>query len=209
MLDRLTRPQVIRLSRLEEIEDVLRARSRPQSEEVVMRISEGSAPADRHEAWVPDLREDHGWHSFSLHQVSIPTLAHHRHRSVPSRMSGRQRSRTGQRHRMVHGGGARRPHRARRRATAQGRSRSPARPYPDHRGMDNRRRTASLGRGRPCQHNLLRPDTRPRPAEDTEPSVTAAVPADAEADTGRPAQPCTDTRTLPGRQPADNESAAR
>jgi hypothetical protein len=65
MLDRLTRSWVLRLSRLEEVKDVLRTGCRPKSEEMVIRISEGSAAADRHEARVPDLREDHGWHSFA------------------------------------------------------------------------------------------------------------------------------------------------
>jgi hypothetical protein len=64
MLDRLTRSQVLRLSRLEEVKDVLRARCRPKSEEMVIRIGEGPTAADRHEARVSDLREDHGWHSF-------------------------------------------------------------------------------------------------------------------------------------------------
>jgi hypothetical protein len=67
MLDRLTRPWVLRLSRLEEVKDVLRARCRPKSEEMVIRISEGPTAADRHQARVPDLGEDHGWHSFCLH----------------------------------------------------------------------------------------------------------------------------------------------
>jgi hypothetical protein len=61
IFDRLTRPRVIGPNRLEETEDVLRAQCRPQSEEVVIRIGEGPAAADRHEARVPDLREDHGW----------------------------------------------------------------------------------------------------------------------------------------------------
>jgi hypothetical protein len=60
MLDRPTRSWVLRLDRLEEVKDVLRARCRPESEEMVIRISEGPTPADRHEARVPDLREDHG-----------------------------------------------------------------------------------------------------------------------------------------------------
>jgi hypothetical protein len=64
MLDRLTRPWVLRLNRLEEVKDVLRARCRPESEEMVIRIGEGPTAADRHEARVPDLREDHGRHSF-------------------------------------------------------------------------------------------------------------------------------------------------
>src|SRR5205814_10497077 len=41
LLDRLTRPQVCRPSRLEEVKDVLRARCRPQGEELVIRIGEG------------------------------------------------------------------------------------------------------------------------------------------------------------------------
>jgi hypothetical protein len=34
---------------------------------MVIRIGEGPTAADRHEARVPDLREDHGWHSCCLH----------------------------------------------------------------------------------------------------------------------------------------------
>jgi hypothetical protein len=66
ILDRLARPWVLGLSRLEEVKDVLRASCRPKGEEMVIRISEGPTAADRHEARVPDLREDHGWHSFLL-----------------------------------------------------------------------------------------------------------------------------------------------
>jgi hypothetical protein len=66
MLDRLTRSWVLRLSRLEQVKDVLRARCRPKSEELVIRIGEGPTAADRHEARVSDLREDHGWHSCSM-----------------------------------------------------------------------------------------------------------------------------------------------
>ena len=64
MLDRLTWSWVLRLSRLEEAKHVLRARCGPQSEEVMIRIGEGPAAADRHETGVPDLRKDHGGHSF-------------------------------------------------------------------------------------------------------------------------------------------------
>ena len=46
MLDRLTRPWVLGLSRLEEVKDVLRARCRPEGEEVVIRISEAPTAAD-------------------------------------------------------------------------------------------------------------------------------------------------------------------
>jgi hypothetical protein len=70
LLDRLTRPWVLRLSRLEEVKDVLRARCRPKSEEMVIPIGEGPTAADRHEARVPDLWEDHGWHSFCMHPAS-------------------------------------------------------------------------------------------------------------------------------------------
>lgn len=61
-LDRLTRSQVPRLSRLEQIKDMLRARCRPKGEEMVIRIGEGSTAADRHETWVSHFREDHGEH---------------------------------------------------------------------------------------------------------------------------------------------------
>jgi hypothetical protein len=37
---------------------------------MMIRISEGPTAADRHEARVPDLREDHGWHSLCLHPPS-------------------------------------------------------------------------------------------------------------------------------------------
>jgi hypothetical protein len=36
-----------------------RAGSRPKSEEMVIRISEGPTAASRHEARIPDLSEDH------------------------------------------------------------------------------------------------------------------------------------------------------
>jgi hypothetical protein len=64
VLDRITRPCVARSDGLEEIEDVLRARSSPKSEQVVIRIDQSPAAADRHEPGVPDLRQDHrGIHS--------------------------------------------------------------------------------------------------------------------------------------------------
>ena len=56
MLDRLTRSWVLRLSRLEEVKDVLRARRRPQREELVIRIGEGPTAADRHETRVALFR---------------------------------------------------------------------------------------------------------------------------------------------------------
>lgn len=84
MLDRLARPWILRLSRLEEIKDVLGASCRPQGEEMVIRISEGPTAADRHEATVPDLREDHGWHSFLLASAPHPR-ARTRDRAHPER----------------------------------------------------------------------------------------------------------------------------
>jgi hypothetical protein len=71
----LTRPRVLRLGRLEEAKHVLRTRCRPKSEELVIRIGEGPAAADRHQARVPGLREDHGRHSLCSHRpTSPPTL---------------------------------------------------------------------------------------------------------------------------------------
>src|SRR4051794_31432474 len=60
VLDRLTRSWVFRLSRLEQVKDVLRARCRPKSQELMIRIGEGPTAADRHEARISDLRQDHG-----------------------------------------------------------------------------------------------------------------------------------------------------
>ncbi len=65
MLDRLTRSWILRLSRLESVKNVLRTRCRPKSEQLVIRVGEGPTAADRHEARVPDLRKNHGWHSYS------------------------------------------------------------------------------------------------------------------------------------------------
>src|SRR5437899_3904624 len=59
LIDRLTRSRVLRLSRLEKIEDVLRARCRPQGEQLVIRIGERPTAADRYETTVAVLREDH------------------------------------------------------------------------------------------------------------------------------------------------------
>jgi hypothetical protein len=61
VLDRLARTWVGSMSRLEQGKDVLRARRRPQSQEPVIRISEGPAAADRHEARVTNLRKDHSF----------------------------------------------------------------------------------------------------------------------------------------------------
>jgi hypothetical protein len=70
MLNRLTRSWVLRLSRLEQVKDVLRARCRPKSQKLVIRIGEGPTAADRHEARVSDLREDHGWNFYHLHPTN-------------------------------------------------------------------------------------------------------------------------------------------
>ena len=59
MLDRLTRSWVLRLSRLEQVKNVLCARCRPKSQKLVIRIGQGATAADRHKARVSDLREDH------------------------------------------------------------------------------------------------------------------------------------------------------
>ena len=61
VLDRFAWSWVVRLSRLEQVKDVLCARRRPKSEEMVIRISEGPTATNRDEAGVPNLRENHGW----------------------------------------------------------------------------------------------------------------------------------------------------
>jgi hypothetical protein len=59
MLDRLAWPWVLRSSRLEKRKNVLRARRRPQREEMVIRICEGPTAAQRDEARVTDFGKDH------------------------------------------------------------------------------------------------------------------------------------------------------
>ena len=61
VLDRFAWSRVIRLSRLEQVKDMLCARRRPQSEEMVIRISEGPTAANRHEARVLGLGRIMGW----------------------------------------------------------------------------------------------------------------------------------------------------
>jgi hypothetical protein len=51
---------------LEAVKDVLRARGRPQGEELVIRIGEGSTAADRHETRVAVFREDHTQPPFAI-----------------------------------------------------------------------------------------------------------------------------------------------
>jgi hypothetical protein len=60
MLDRLTRSPVRGLNRLEQVEDVLGARGRPQREEMVVGIGERPAAPDRHQPGIPHFGEDHG-----------------------------------------------------------------------------------------------------------------------------------------------------
>jgi predicted 3-demethylubiquinone-9 3-methyltransferase (glyoxalase superfamily) len=59
VLDRLPRSRVVRSSGLEEVEDALGARRRPEREQVMVRVGEGPAAADRHEAGIPHRRKDH------------------------------------------------------------------------------------------------------------------------------------------------------
>jgi hypothetical protein len=49
----------VRLRRLEQLQDVLGAGRRPQREQVVVGIGQGPAAADRGEAGITDLRQDH------------------------------------------------------------------------------------------------------------------------------------------------------
>jgi len=60
-------------SRLEEIQDVFRARCRPQGEEVVIRISEGPTAADRHETRVAFLSGGSTQHLSCSH---LPNVYH-------------------------------------------------------------------------------------------------------------------------------------
>jgi hypothetical protein len=82
MLDRLTRSWVLWLSRLEKVKNVLCARCRPKSKKMVTRVGEGPTAADRHQARVSDLREDHGRDLLSLASTRDPTIA-----MCPSRAS--------------------------------------------------------------------------------------------------------------------------
>ena len=60
VLDRLTRPGVIGLHRLEEGQNVLPARGRPQSQQPMVGVREGPSAADRDEPGVAVLGKDHG-----------------------------------------------------------------------------------------------------------------------------------------------------
>ena len=59
MGDRHPRPWIVGSSRLEQREDVLSARCRPESEQLVMLVGERPATTDRHEPGVSNFREDH------------------------------------------------------------------------------------------------------------------------------------------------------
>jgi hypothetical protein len=84
VLDRFTWSWVLRLNRLEQVKDVLRARRGPKSEEMMIRISEGPAATKRDEARVPNLREDHGWALLLRGRAASSTVASFEHRSGPS-----------------------------------------------------------------------------------------------------------------------------
>jgi hypothetical protein len=64
MLDRLPRSRILVAGHLEQVKDVLGARGRPQRQEMVIRVGKGAATANRHEARIADLRQDHAWRSF-------------------------------------------------------------------------------------------------------------------------------------------------
>src|SRR6266571_4302210 len=92
LLNRLTRSRVLRPTRLEPVEDVLRARCRPQGEELVIRIGEGPTAADGHETRVAVFREDHTQQPFcshlpnALHDAPAPSFSL-LERSVPLRLA--------------------------------------------------------------------------------------------------------------------------
>jgi hypothetical protein len=60
LLDRLAGPRIRRLHRLEEVQNVLCARGRPQSEEPMVGVRERPTATDGDEAGVAGLGEDHG-----------------------------------------------------------------------------------------------------------------------------------------------------
>jgi hypothetical protein len=64
LLDRMPRSRVTGPHGLEETKDVFRTRGGPQRQEAVIVVREGPTAADRHEAWVPDLRKDHVHESY-------------------------------------------------------------------------------------------------------------------------------------------------
>jgi hypothetical protein len=60
LLDRLAWPRIRRLNRLEEIQNVLRARGSPQGQKPMVGILKGPPTADGDEAGVAVFGEDHG-----------------------------------------------------------------------------------------------------------------------------------------------------
>jgi hypothetical protein len=56
LLDGLPWSWVLRLNRLKQVKDVLRAQRGPNSEQMMIRISEGPTATKRDEARVPNLR---------------------------------------------------------------------------------------------------------------------------------------------------------
>lgn len=59
MLNRPTRPRVVALTRLEQVENVLGAQSRPQRQEMMVGVGEGPTATNSRQARVLDLRKNH------------------------------------------------------------------------------------------------------------------------------------------------------
>src|SRR5205814_8206964 len=66
LLDRLTRSRILRLSRLEQVEDVFRTRCGPQGEQLMVGVCERPSTADGDEARIAVFREDHGCTPFKF-----------------------------------------------------------------------------------------------------------------------------------------------
>jgi hypothetical protein len=67
-LNCLTRARVLRLSRLEEVKDMLSAHCRPQGEAMVIRIGKRSTTADRYETRIANFWENHGQYPLSVNR---------------------------------------------------------------------------------------------------------------------------------------------
>ena len=83
--DRFTRPRVRRALGLEEVQDVLGTRRGPQAEAVVVGVGQSSPSADRDQARVAMLRQDHnprigrlepGPTSILDRRIAVPKFAH-------------------------------------------------------------------------------------------------------------------------------------
>jgi hypothetical protein len=59
VVDRVTWSRVVRAGRVEEVENVLGARRRPQGEEMVVLVGEAPPAANGHQARIADRRKDH------------------------------------------------------------------------------------------------------------------------------------------------------